>query len=68
MQGESDEDMLESRSSYGYGYIKKKKKGFEWLLIYGEHYNQRIKSGYVYKTEQQALREGGKFVDETVKR
>lgn len=60
--------MLESRNSYGYGYVGNAEKGFEWLLIYGEHFHQRIKSGYVYKTEQQALKEGNKFVKETVKK
>lgn len=60
--------MLESRNSYGYGYIGSNKKGFEWLLIYGERYHQRIKSGDVYETEQQALREGNKFLEEIVKK
>ena len=68
MQGESENDMLESRNSYGYGYVGSEEKGFEWLLIYGEHYHQRIKSGYVYKTERQALKEGNKFLEETVKK
>lgn len=68
MQGESENIMLESRNSYGYGYTGSNKSGFEWLLIYGEHYHQRMKSGYVYKTEQQALKEGRKFVRETVKK
>lgn len=68
MQGESEKNMLESRNSYGYGYVGSNEKGFEWLLIYGEHYHQRIKSGYVYKTERQALKEGNKFLEETVKK
>lgn len=68
ISGERREDMLESRRSYGYGYVGSTKKGFEWLLIYGEHFHQRMKSGYVYKTEQQALREGNKFLRETVKK
>lgn len=60
--------MLESRNSYGYGYIGSNEKGFEWLLIYGEEYHQSIKSGYVYKTEQLALRKGKEFLEETVKK
>ncbi len=68
MQGESETTMLESRNSYGYGCVGSNQKGFEWLLIYGEHYHQRMMSGYIYKTEQQALREGKKYIEETVKK
>lgn len=53
--------MLESRNSYGYGYTGSKEKGFEWLLVYGEKAHQRMKSGYVYKTEEEAIKEGEKF-------
>lgn len=53
--------MLESRSSYGYGYIGSNEKGFEWSLVYGEKPHQRMRSGYVYKTEAEAIKEGKKF-------
>ena len=53
--------MLESRRSYGYGYMGNTKNGFEWLLIYGEKAHERLQSGYVYKTEEEAIREGQKF-------
>lgn len=56
--------MLESRNSYGYGYVGSSKKGFEWLLIYGYEPYDRLKSGHVYKTEKQALTAGKKFKKE----
>lgn len=52
---------MESRNSYGYGYIGSNKKGFEWLLVYGKKAHQRMKSGYVYETEEEAIKEGKKF-------
>lgn len=53
--------MLESRRSYGYGCVGNTKNGFEWLLIYGEKAHERMRSGYVYKTEEDAIREGKEF-------
>lgn len=50
--------MLETRNTYGYGYVGSNEKGFEWLLVYGEKPHQRMKSGYVYKTEEEAIAEG----------
>lgn len=60
--------MLESRNSYGWGYVGTDKEGFEWLWVYGEKYHERIRSGYVYKTEDEAMREGEKFRDAALKR
>lgn len=57
--------MLESRSSYGYGYVGSNEKGYEWLLVYGEKPHQRMKSGYVYRTEEEAIAEGKKFQEKS---
>ncbi|MDY3997513.1 MAG: hypothetical protein SOY73_00090 [Blautia sp.] len=57
--------MLESRNSYGYGYVGSNKKGFEWLLVYGKKAHQKMKSGYVYKTEEEAIEEGKKFQEQS---
>ena len=56
---------LESRNSYGYGYIGSDEKGFELLLVYGDKAHERMKSGYVYKTEKEAIEEGKKFQKES---
>ena len=56
---------MESRNSYGYGLVGSNKKGFEWLLVYGKKAHQRMKSGYVYKTEEEAIKEGKKFQRES---
>lgn len=57
--------MLESRNSYGGGYVGSSEKGFEWLLVYGSKPHQKMKSGYVYKTKEEALKEGKKFQEES---
>lgn len=56
---------MESRSSYGYGYVGSNEKGYEWLLVYGEKPHQKMKSGYVYKTEEEAIAEGRKFQEKS---
>ena len=56
---------MESRNSYGWGYIGSSKKGFEWLLIYGNKPHQKMMSGDVYKSEEEALREGRRFQEES---
>jgi len=56
---------MESRNSYGWGCVGSSKKGFEWLLIYGNKAHQKMKSGYVYKTEAEALKEGRKFQEQS---
>ena len=54
---------MESRNSYGWGYIGATKEGFEWLITYDEEKrkNQRYRSGYVYDTERQAINAGRNF-------
>lgn len=52
---------MESRKSYGWGYVGSNKKGFEWMLKYGDKPHEKMRSGYVYKTEEKALAEGRKF-------
>lgn len=52
---------LENRNSYGYGMVGSNENGFEWLLVYGNKPHEKMKSGYVYKTEQEAIEEGNKF-------
>ena len=56
---------MESRNSYRYGYIGSDEKGFEWLLVYGDKAHQRIRSGYVYKPEEKAIKEGTKFQEQS---
>lgn len=56
--------MLESRNSYGWGYVGSDEKGFEWLFEADKKdpcYKQvdgRMRSGYVYSTKAQAIKEG----------
>lgn len=59
--------MLESRNSYGWGFVGSDKKGFEWLFqpdekdpcyVKGNMFIGRVRSGYVYPTEAKATREG----------
>lgn len=56
---------MESRNYYGYGYVGSNKKGFEWLLVYGNKAHQKMKSGYVYKSEEEAIAEGKKFQEKS---
>lgn len=56
---------MESRNYYGYGYVGSNKKGFEWLLVYGNKAHQKMKSGYVYKSEKEAITEGKKFQEKS---
>ncbi len=56
---------MESRNSYGWGSVGSNKKGFEWLLVYGRKAHEKMRSGYVYKTEEEALEEGRKYQDES---
>lgn len=56
---------MESRNYYGYGYVGSDKKGFEWLLVYGSKAHQKMKSGYVYKSEEEAIAEGKKFQEKS---
>lgn len=66
--------MMESRNSYGYGYVGSEKKGFEWLFqpdekdpcyMKGNLFIGRVKSGYVYPTPEKAIREGKEWLRET---
>ena len=52
---------MESRNSYGWGLSGSNEKGFEWLLVYGKKSHEKIKSGYVYKSEKEAIEEGKKY-------
>lgn len=54
--------MMESRNSYGWGMTGSDKKGFEWELV--DEYG-KLQSGYVYKTEDEAIRECRKFCKES---
>lgn len=54
--------MMESRRSYGWGMTGSNEKGFEWELI--DEYG-KLQSGYVYKTEKQAIRECRKYCRES---
>ena len=56
---------MESRNSSGWGLVGSNEKGFEWLLVYGKKTHQKMKSGYVYKTEEEAIKEGKKFQEES---
>lgn len=71
--------MLEgSMMSYGWGYVGSDKKGFEWLFTpdrnddaccldpqTGECYTFcRCMSGYVFKSEAAAIRDGKKWMKE----
>lgn len=66
--------MLESRSSYGWGYVGSDEKGFEWLFqpdekdpcyMEGNLFAGRCRSGYIYPTEAKAVREGKKWLRST---
>lgn len=66
--------MLESRRSYGYGFIGSRKRGYEWLFqpdekdpcyVEGNQYAGRVGSGYVYPTEDKAVKEGKKWLKST---
>lgn len=54
--------MMESRSSYGWGMTGSNEKGFEWELV--DEYG-KLQSGYVYKTEKQAIRECRRYCRES---
>lgn len=63
--------MMESRNSYGWGFVGSDKKGFEWLFqpdekdpcyMKGNLFNGRVRSGYVYSTPEKAVREGKKWL------
>lgn len=56
---------MESRNSYGWGMVGSNEKGFEWLLVYGEKAHEKMKSGYVYKTEEEAIAEAKKFQEKS---
>lgn len=54
--------MMESRNSYGWGMTGSNKKGFEWEL---EDEYGKLKSGCVYETAFEAIRECRKFCEES---
>ena len=63
--------MMESRNSYGWGYVGSNEKGFEWLFqpdekdpcyMKGNIFQGRLLSGYVYPTKEKAIREGRKWL------
>ena len=56
---------MESRNSYGWGLSGSNEKGFEWMLVYGKKSHEKMKSGYVYKTEKEAIEAGTKFQRES---
>lgn len=53
---------MEAINAYGWGYTGSDRKGFEWLIVYGSYYHERIVSGHVYKTEAEALKAGREFL------
>lgn len=66
--------MMESRNSYGWGYVGSGEKGFEWLFqpdekdpcyMKGNIFIGRLRSGYVYPTREKAIREGKKWLSGT---
>lgn len=66
--------MMESRNSYGWGYTGSDRKGFEWKFIpsekdpcyvSGNPHIGCLLSGYVYRTEEAAKREGRKWLKST---
>lgn len=66
--------MLESRNSYGWGFVGSEEKGFEWLFqpdekdpcyMEGNLFAGRCRSGYVYPTEAKATREGKAWLKST---
>ena len=69
--------MLESRNSYGWGYVGSDKEGFEWLFQpdekdpyfeAGNMFIGRVRSGYVYPTVEKAIREGKAWLKGTTRR
>lgn len=60
-------DMLESRNSYGYGYIGHS-NGFDWEFIPNEFnaggcgYHQRLQGGYVFPDAETAIKAGMKWL------
>lgn len=63
--------MMESRNSYGWGFVGSDKKGFEWLFqpdekdpcyMKGNLFSGRVKSGDVYPTKEKAISEGKKWL------
>lgn len=65
---------MESRNSYGWGLVGSNEKGFEWLFqpnekdpcyMAGNVFAGRCKSGYVYPTEEKAIREGKAWLKST---
>ena len=54
--------MLESMRSYGWGMTGSDQRGFERELV--DEFG-KLKSGYVYKTADEAIRECKKFCKET---
>ena len=66
--------ILESRNSYGWGFVGSDEKGFEWLFqpdekdpcyMEGNLFAGRCRSGYAYRTEAEATREGRKWLKST---
>lgn len=66
--------MLESRNSYGWGFVGSDEKGFEWLFqpdekdpcyMEGNLFAGRCRSGYVYPTEAKVTREGKAWLKST---
>lgn len=66
--------MLESRNSYGWGFVGSDENGYEWLFQPDEkdpHYMEgnifagRCRSGYVYPTKEKATREGKAWLRST---
>lgn len=54
--------MLESRNSYGWGYIGSKEKGFEWIIHFDDEWGGCLKSGWIFKTEKAAIADGKKWL------
>jgi len=65
---------MESRNSYGWGYVGSDQKGFEWhfqpdqkdpCYRKGNRFIGIVTSGYVYPTASKAIAEGRKWLGET---
>ena len=66
--------MLESRNSYGWGYVGTDEKGFEWRFqpdekdpgfVKGYPLAGNVRSGEVFPSKEKAIREGKKWLKST---
>ena len=66
--------MLESRNSYGWGYVGTNEKGYEWhfqpdekdpCYREGNRWIGTVSSGEVFPSKEKAIREGKKWLKST---